>query len=107
MPKLVTILYLLCFGLLLMANVYHMSSGVKDEGVDMGSIVSFVDTEEIKNMADSQALIEEQALLTNTGSLPLPEENAVFYTRHTTGLPWQHAETPLLPPEPSSYLSYN
>ena len=72
MPKLVTILYLLCFGLLLMANVYHMSSGVKDEGVDMGSIVSFVDTEEIKNMADSQALIEEQALLTNTGSLPLP-----------------------------------
>lgn len=105
MPKLVTILYLLCFDLLLMANV--LSSEVKDDGACMESMVSFVETEEIKNMADSPALIEEQALPPNTGSLLMPEESAVFYIHHTTGLPWQHDETPLLPPELYSCLYYS
>jgi hypothetical protein len=107
MPKFLSILYILCFGLLLMANLYHLSSEIKDDGADRGSIMSFVDTEEIKNMTDSPAVIEEQALPANTGSLIIPEESALFYIHHTTGLLWQHAETALLPPELSSCLSYN
>lgn len=105
MKKLATILYLMCFGLLLLANVYRMSSVAQNDGADIESVAGLGDTEEVKNMGDAPVFMEEQALPTPISALLMPEEKAAFYIRHTTDLPWQHAEMPLLPPEFSSCLS--
>ncbi|WP_315815792.1 hypothetical protein [Paraflavitalea speifideaquila] len=71
----------------------------------MESVVGFADTEEVKNTADTNVLMVEEVLPSHNINLCLPEECAAFYIRHTTELPWQHAETLLLPPELSSSLS--
>lgn len=105
MRKLVSILQVICFGLLLMANLYRLSSIIQIDSADMESVVCLTDTEEVKNTADVPGFLVEQELHTNITGLPIPEESAAFYIRHTTELPWQHGETLLLPPELSSCLS--
>lgn len=105
MKKLATILYLMCFGLLLLANVYRMSSIAQNDSADMEFVAGLGDTEEVKNMGDAPVFMEEHALSTSISALLMPQEKAAFYIRHTTDLPWQHAEMPLLPPELPSCLS--
>jgi hypothetical protein len=105
MRKLVTILQVMCFGLLLMANLYRLSTIVQNDSADMGSVACATDTEEVKNTADAPGFLVEQELHTNATGLPMPEESAAFHIRHTTELPWQHGDTLLLPPEFPSCLS--
>lgn len=104
MKKLATILQVITFGFLLMANLYRLATVVKNDSADMESVVAFADTEEVKNTADTPAFMVEQELSTNIIALLMPEESAACYIRHTTALPWQHGETLLLPPEfPTSH----
>lgn|GEM_PF-1245051 len=105
MRKLISILQVICFGLLLMTNLYRLASIVQYDGADMESVVSLADTEEVKNTADTPGFLVEQDLSENILGLLIPEESAAWYIRHTTGLPWQHGETLLLPPEFPSCLS--
>jgi hypothetical protein len=105
MKKLVTILQVITFGLLLMANMYRLTTIVKNDSVDMESVVGFADTEEVKNTADTPAFMVEHELSANIVALQMPEESAAYYIRHTTELPWRHAEILLLPPELPSSLS--
>lgn len=105
MKKLVTILQVITFGLLLMANMYRLTTIVKNDSIDMESVVGFADTEEVKSTADTPVFMVEQELSTSIVALLMPEESAAYHIRHTTELPWQHAETPLLPPEVISSLS--
>lgn len=102
MKKLATILQVITFGLLLMANMYRLTTIVKNDSVDMESVVGFADTEEVKNTGDAPAFMVEQEFSTNIVALLMPEESAAYHIRHTTELPWQHAETLLLPPESSA-----
>lgn len=105
MKKLISILQVMCFGLLLMTNLYRLASIVQYDGADMESVVSLTDTEEIKNTADTPGFLVEHDLAANILGLLMPEESSAYYIRHTTELPWQHGETLLLPPEFSSCLS--
>lgn len=105
MKKLVTILYLMCFGLLLMANIYYMSAKAQNDSADMECIAGLGDTEEAENMADAPVFMEEHPLSTPVSALLVTEERSAFYIRHTTDLPWRHAEKPLLPPEGPSCIS--
>ena len=105
MRKLVSILQVICFGLLLMANLYRLSSVVLADSADIECVACSTDTEEVKNTADAPGFLVEQELHTNTTGLPIPEESAAFHIRHTTALPWQHGDTLLLPPEFPSCLS--
>ncbi|MBO9563057.1 MAG: hypothetical protein J7621_09800 [Niastella sp.] len=105
MKKLVTILQVITFGFLLMANMYRLTTIVKNDSVDMESVVGFADTEEVKNTADTPVFMVEQELSTSIVALFLSGESAAYHIRHTTELPWQHAETLLLPPELLSSLA--
>jgi hypothetical protein len=99
MRKLVTILQVMCFGLLLMANLYRLSSVVLADSADIESVACAADTEEVKNTAEAPGFLVEQELHTHTTGLTMPEESAAYHIRHTTELPWQHGDTLLLPPE--------
>lgn len=105
MRKLVSILQVMCFGLLLMANLYRLSAIVQYDSADMESVVSLTDTEEVKSTMDAPGFIIEQELADNFLGWLMPEESAAYHIRHTTELPWQHGETLLLPPESPSGLS--
>ncbi|AXY74837.1 hypothetical protein D3H65_12960 [Paraflavitalea soli] len=105
MRKLVTILQVMCFGLLLTINLYRLVSAIKVDCTDMETVVGFADTEEVKNTADTKAFMVEQEFHTNIVGLLMPEESAAWYIHHTTELPWQHGDALLLPPECPSRLS--
>lgn len=105
MRKLVTILQVMCFGLLLMANLYRLSAIVQYDSADMESVVCLTDTEEVKNTVDAPGFMVEHELSANILNLLMPEESSAYYIRHTTELPWQHGETLLLPPEYASCIS--
>ncbi len=95
----------MCFGLLLMANLYRLTAVIKIESADMETVIGLADTEEVKNTPDTPAFMVEEEFATYTAGILMQQESAAYHIRHTTELPWQHAETLLLPPELTSCIS--